>query len=225
MTAPHEAPPHGRLSDVSAPDNWRAWRPRAEEPLATFDHANASFVTPYLAVGGDLETTAPDVATGQLEELGDAGITHVIDVRLEWSDEKWVQERNADVGYLHLGIEDAGQRVPGSWFDDGVAYAREAIDSGGVVLAHCHMGINRGPSMGFAILLALGWDAREALDALHAARPIAFVAYAEDALRWYHAQDPPSLESDLRRLREWRLENDLDLDPVLRAVRIDDPFA
>ena len=117
MIAPHEVPPHGRLSDVSAPDNWRAWRPRAEEPLATFDHANASFVTPYLAVGGDLETTAPDVATGQLEELGDAGITHVIDVRLEWSDEKWVQERNADVGYLHLGIEDAGQRVPDGWFD------------------------------------------------------------------------------------------------------------
>jgi hypothetical protein len=31
------------------------------------------------------------------------------------------------------------------------------------------MGIDRGPSMGFAIL-ALGWDAREALDAIHAAR-------------------------------------------------------
>jgi hypothetical protein len=74
------------------------------------------------------------------------------------------------------------------WFDEGVAFAREAIESDGVVLAHCHMGINRGPSMGFAILLALGWDAREALDAIHAARPIAFVAYAEDALRWHHTK-------------------------------------
>ena len=56
------------------------------------------------------------------------------------------------------------------------------------MLAHCHMGINRGPSMGFAILLALGWDAEEALDAIHAARPIAFIAYAEDALRWHHGE-------------------------------------
>jgi len=91
-----------------------------------------------------------------------------------------------------------------------------------VVLAHCHMGINRGPSMGFAILLSLGWDAREALDALHAARPIAFVAYAEDALRWHHGDRSAQLETDLRRLREWRRDNDLDLGEVLRAVRVQD---
>jgi hypothetical protein len=88
------------------------------------------------------------------------------------------------------------------------------------------MGINRGPSMGFAILLALGWDAREALDAIHAARPIAFVAYAEDALRWHHTQDSPELAGDLQRVHEWRRDNELSLDRVLRATRVQhDPFA
>ena len=132
----------------------------------------------------------------------------------------------AEVEYLHLGIDDAGQRVPEEWFEEGVAFAREAVEAGGVVLAHCHMGINRGPSMGFAILLDLGWEAREALDAIHAARPIAFAAYADDALRWHHGQDSRALEADLRRVREWRRRNDLDLDRVLRAVRVEeDPFA
>jgi dual specificity phosphatase 3 len=211
---------------MTAPDDWRGWRPSPERPLATFSHANASFVTPYLAVGGDLDTATQDVAVGQLDELKRAGISHVIDVRVEWNDEHWVRDRHADVDYLHLGIDDAGQRVPDAWFDEGVAFAREAVESGGVVLAHCHMGINRGPSMGFAILLAFGWDAREALDAIHAARPIAFVAYAEDALRWHHGEGSAELASGLRHLGAWRRDNELDLDQVLRAVRVqDDPFA
>ena len=197
----------------------RHWRPSADEQLLSFEHANASFVTPYLAIGGDLETTSEDVAVGQLGELGDAGITHVVDVRVEWNDEEWVRGRRADLEYLHLGIDDAGQRVPDEWFDEGVRFALEAIESGGVVLAHCHMGINRGPSMGFAILLALGWDAVEALDAIHAARPIAFIAYAEDALRWHHGDGSPELDADLRRLQRWREENDLLLQDVMRVIR------
>jgi len=204
---------------VTTRDDLRLWRPGAGEALLSFEHANASFVTPYLAVGGDLETTTEDVAVGQLSELGDAGITHVVDVRVEWNDEDWVRERRADLEYLHLGIDDAGQRVPDAWFDEGVRFALEGIESGGVVLAHCHMGINRGPSMGFAVLLALGWDAVEALDAIHAARPIAFLAYAEDALRWHHGQDSAELERDLRRLHRWREDNDLRLQDVTRAIR------
>ena len=200
-------------------EDLRRWRPTTDEELLSFEHANASFVTPYLAIGGDLETTSEDVAVGQLGELGDAGITHVIDVRVEWSDEEWVRGRRADLEYLHLGIDDAGQRVPDEWFEEGVRFALEGIDSGGVVLAHCHMGINRGPSMGFAVLLSLGWDAVEALDAIHAARPIAFIAYAEDALRWHHGEGTPGFEEDVRRLRRWRDDNDLRLENVMRVIR------
>ena len=206
-------------------DDLRLWRPTADEQLLSFEHANASFVTPYLAVGGDLETVTEDVAVNQLGELGEAGITHVIDVRVEWNDEQWIRERRADLQYLHLGIDDAGQRVPDEWFEHGVRFAVEGIESGGVVLAHCHMGINRGPSMGFAILLALGWDAVEALEAIHAARPIAFIAYAEDALRWRHGEGTPELQEDLGRLRRWRDAHDLRLRDVMRAVREQEELA
>ena len=207
------------------PRDLRTWRPTADEQLLSFEHANASFVTPYLAIGGDLDTTAEDVAVNQLGELGDAGITHVIDVRVEWNDEEWVRERRADLEYLHLGIDDAGQHVPDEGFEAGVQFALEAVEGGGVVLSHCHMGINRGPSMGFAVLLALGWDAVEALRAIHTARPIAFIAYAEDALRWHHGAGSPELGEDLRRLRQWREENDLRLEEVLRAVREQEELA
>jgi hypothetical protein len=66
---------------------------------------------------------------------------------------------------------------------------------------------------------------REALDAIHAARPIAYVAYADDALRWHHGDGTPELEEDLRRLEEWRRDTDLDMDSVIRSVRSqEDPF-
>jgi hypothetical protein len=48
------------------------------------------------------------------------------------------------------------------------------------------MGINRGPTMAFAILLATGLDPITALNAIRRARPMAVVHYADDALDWWH---------------------------------------
>jgi hypothetical protein len=84
------------------------------------------------------------------------------------------------------------------------------------------MGINRGPSLGFAVLLAQGWGVVEALDAIRSVRPIAWVAYAEDAVRWHHERlgsAPDELEQDQRRLARWRRDNELDLQEVIRLKR------
>jgi dual specificity phosphatase 3 len=193
-----------------------------DAPRTSLSTADASFVTAQLVVGGDLDTNDVALATAQLRELVEAGVTHVVDARIEWSDEQWVAEQAPGVSYLHHGMDDAGQRVPAAWFDTGVAFAMEAIDQGGTVLTHCHMGINRGPSLGFAVLLAQGWDPVEALDAIRAARPIAWVAYAEDALRWHHearGSTPAELERDRRRVQAWREDNELDLAAVIRLKR------
>ena len=186
--------------------------------LTPLRHANAHFVTDNLLIGGDLDYRSKMLAEKQLRELHSVGVTHIIDVRVEWSDEDWVAELLPGLTYFHHGIDDAGQQVPGEWFQQAVDFALEALGSGGRVLSHCHMGINRGPSLGFAILLAQGWDAIEALDAIRRVRPIAFVAYAEDALHWHH-EDPGDLERDLDRLRRWRRENDLDVESVIRLKR------
>jgi protein-tyrosine phosphatase len=187
--------------------------------LPLLHSANAHFVSDNLLIGGDLDYRSRELAAEQVVELHAAGVTHIIDVRVEWTDEDWVVELLPGLEYFHHGIDDAGQAVPAEWFEAGVRYALDALERGGTVLAHCHMGINRGPSLGFAVLLALGWDAVDALDAIRRVRPIAFIAYAEDALRWHHQREPEALERDLRRLEQWRRDQDLDVESVIRLKR------
>ncbi len=185
--------------------------------------ANAHFVTPFLAVGGDLAFN-PAVAQAQADELVAAGVSHILDVRLECDDADFWAQRST-VSYRWAGIDDAGQQVPPSWFDGCVTWALRAIEDGGVVLTHCHMGINRGPSAGFAVLLGLGWDPVDALAAIRAARPFAAIAYAEDALLWHGLRNGIS-EDDLAdiacRVTQWRLDNPLDVRRIIRGIRRDE---
>lgn len=187
----------------------------------TLISANAHFVTASLAVGGDL-SHQPTVAARQASELRTAGVTHVLDVRQECDDEReWA--RIPEVAYRWDGIDDAGQRVPGLWFESITEWATRALASGGVVLTHCHMGINRGPSAGYAVLLRLGWDPVEALAAIRSARPIAAVAYAEDALEW-HLERTGASAAERARVRagvaRWRDENPLDVVRIIRSIRL-----
>lgn len=187
--------------------------------------ANADFVTDRLVVGGDLHPR-PELALDQAVELADAGVTHVLDARVEWRDDAtW--ERLPRVDYRWDGIDDRGQRVPDRWFDQVTGWALAALERPGtVVLTHCHMGINRGPSAGFAVLLAQGWDPVDALEAIRRARPVAFVAYAEDALRWHHDRHRTGLTSrraDRRRVQRWREDNALDVAGVIRRTRAAEP--
>ncbi|MCV9993567.1 hypothetical protein OIU93_04550 [Paeniglutamicibacter sp. ZC-3] len=70
------------------------------------------------------------------------------------------------------------------------------------------MGINRGPSMGFAILLDRGHSPIEAFDMIRAARPQAFIAYAQDALAAHVARQfrkgghPVNLQKQARALQK-----------------------
>jgi dual specificity phosphatase 3 len=192
--------------------------------LPTPASANLHFVTPQLAVGGDLNAFDDTLATAQLGEIVELGITHVLDVRLEWNDEKAFAERAPHVRYLHHGMDDAGQAVPPEWFESAVRWVEDAwrADPDAVVLAHCHMGINRGPSVGFAILLALGWDPVEAIAAIRRARPVANVWYAADALTWHQQRvgvDTETAAAQHAALAEWRKRNSLDVVRVIREQR------
>ena len=191
-------------------------------PRAQF--ANLSFVTPQLAVGGDLDSRDRSLALLQLVELVELGITHVVDVRIEWNDAERFVHSAPRVRYLHQGMDDAGQSVPAEWFEHAVSWveAAWAQDPDAVVLSHCHMGINRGPSLGFAILLAQGWYPVDAIAAIRAARPQANVWYAADALDWHHARtgvsDTLAAEQHAA-LATWREANRLDVVRIIRQVR------
>jgi dual specificity phosphatase 3 len=186
--------------------------------------ANISRITDHLFTGGDLPLhLGPDAMASHLHEMQDAGLTHILDNRMEWSDEDFVATHGPDMHYLHNGQDDAGQRMPDSWFDRGVSFALTALQTpGSAVLAHCHMGINRGPSMAYAIMLAQGWSPVDALDAIRDARPIAAIGYAGDALDWWHRRSrATSLEiaRDRAAVRAWFDEHPLDVVRIIRSVR------
>jgi len=145
---------------------------------------NISQVTDRVWTGGDRGNTSPMAWFLQLDQ---AGITHVIDARPHGGrDQAYARDHAPHINYLLNGQPDNGQTKPDDWFADGVDFALHAMrDPDARVLAHCQLGINRGPSMALAILLAQGMEPDAALSAIHESRPIAQIAYADDAIDWW----------------------------------------
>jgi protein-tyrosine phosphatase len=183
---------------------------------------NFDFITPQLATGGDLPINRSN-AVRVLQEWTAIGITHVVDNRAEWSDHDLVAEHCPEIHYLEHGVDDAGQQMPDRWFDLGTEWVRGALrDPDAKVLVHCHMGINRGPSMAYACLLMLGHDPIEGMDLIRTARPIAAIGYAEDALDWHHRTNgtsPRRQTADWKRLDDWREANWIDVVRIIRDIR------
>jgi len=183
--------------------------------------ANISQVTDRIWTGGDLPDN--DAARQHILDWEAAGIGVIVDNRLEWNDEALVAAFRPGIRYLHNGVDDAGGRQPDCWFDAAVDFAQRALDETGTgVLLHCHMGINRGPSAAYAVLLAEGWNPVDAIDLIRARRPIAAVGYAEDALDWWHRR---TCANATRRAHEttglatWRDANPHDTVRIIRAIR------
>ena len=173
-------------------------------------------------VSGDLPAGGADFIR-QLDQWRAAGVTHIIDAREEWSDEQRVAELCPEMHYSWVGTHDDGTGQPDEWFRAGVDAALEALgDPGARIVIHCHMGVNRGPSMAFAVLLATGWDPVAAAAAIRSARPIAAILYAANALDWFHRQGgvPAALASQQRaELHEWFQQNDVDVAWVINRIR------
>jgi dual specificity phosphatase 3 len=181
-----------------------------------------NFITSRLATAADL---ADDTrrALADLAHWQRLGITHVVDNRAEWTDEDFVAEYAPTIKYLDNGVDDAGQHMPDVWFDDGVSFIQDALtDPAAKVLVHCHMGINRGPSLAYAALLAEGWDPVDAIAQIRRVRPIAAVGYAEDALAWHQRRSltpQPIRVAQRRQLRQWRQDNWIDVVRIIRDIR------
>jgi dual specificity phosphatase 3 len=153
---------------------------------------NISEVGPQLWTGGQRRAVSMATHVAQLEALG---ISHVIDCRPEGQpDQAYVQRHAPQIDYLHLPQPDVGQAIPDQWFADGVDYALRALnDPAAKVLIHCQLGINRGPSMAFAVLLANGMTPDQARYAIVSARPIARLAYADQAAAWWAKLTAPDV--------------------------------
>lgn len=156
--------------------------------------ANISWINDQLATGGDFSYVETK-AILQFEDLLSQDIDLVIDCRIEADDaDMW---EGSGVDYLHLPTDDKhGWSIPSEHFDHAVEAAMEVIEAGGRVFAHCHMGVNRGPSTAYAIMLEMGMDPCEAFDLIRTKRRQAGIVYAEDALRAHYLRH--DIDEDVR---------------------------
>ncbi len=135
------------------------------------------WVTDRIAVGGGIWRRE------EILLLAKEGITHVIDCRGKASAE--LLYRDTGVEFFHCGTEDDGAPKGDEWFGKGAPYGVSVLEKPNTkLLCHCAAGINRGPSMAFAIMRLMGFESLNAYSTIKMARRIAVVMYRDDADRW-----------------------------------------
>lgn len=139
-------------------------------------------ITNDIILSGDLSHKFTE-AKQQLVEWRDEGVTHIIDCREEWNDKQIVDEHGHGIEYIWMGTHDRGGSQHGSWYEEGWKHYQRIMDDNpqAKVMVHCHMGINRAPSLVFYLMIREGYEPSEALNLIRTNRPIAACYYAQSA--------------------------------------------
>lgn len=133
------------------------------------------FVTTRLATGAAINNDE------DVQILIKFGITHIINCRSEFDDAPLLL-KHPQIKYLYNPTYDDGTHKSAEWFCKSIVFALEALgQSVNKVYVHCAAGINRGPSSAFAILRALGLSSTQSESFIKIARPMALIAYMNDA--------------------------------------------
>lgn len=118
------------------------------------DQLNMNWVTEHLAVGGRVHPT-------DIPALARAGVTHVIDTRLEYCDDAQALAR-AQLELLHLPTRDT-RALTVEQLEQGAQWAGQRMHEGGRVLIHCEHGVGRSVLLTCAVLIHGGMSAQQAL--------------------------------------------------------------
>ena len=122
-----------------------------------------NFVTERIAVGGGISSKA------DVDQIVAAGITHVIDMRAEFDDDILNDSR---ITILWLPQVDDGEMRPPGHYRKGIQFTFPALALPHTkIFPHCPAGLNRGPTMCYALLRAFGFPKSEAIAKIRAARP------------------------------------------------------
>lgn len=142
-----------------------------------------TWVTPRIAVGGGIWTDA------NMAKVAAAGVTHVIDMQLEFDDTPLAGPYGIEVFWNQ--VDDDFQPKPAEVFQPGIEFALAALESlENKLLIHCAAGVHRAPMMALALLRAQGWDLQEAMELMEERRPVVdfadvYVRSVEDFIRNY----------------------------------------
>jgi len=186
-------------------------------------HRRLCIVNDWLAVSGDLDTDQPAEGRRQLRSWVDGGVTDILDLRDEWEDIDFVEHHAPELGYHWLGTHDSGDDQSDTWFDEGLRIGRAVREAGGMVSVHCHMGVNRAPSMAFRMLLDHGIPPTDALYAIRAARPIAGLIYADSALDHHHRSvnaTSTRRQAEKAEVTRWFDDNLVDVAWIISRIRV-----
>jgi protein-tyrosine phosphatase len=124
-----------------------------------------TWVTGRIAVGGGIWNAENMAAVMR------AGVTHIIDMQLEFDDTEIAQP--FDIEVLWNPTDDDFRPKAPEIFERGVEFAEAALDGAGQrLLVHCAAGVHRAPMMTLAILGTMGWKLQDAMDLIEARRPV-----------------------------------------------------
>jgi protein-tyrosine phosphatase len=116
-----------------------------------------------IAVGGGIWNR------DNMAKVASAGITHVIDMQLEFDDTPLAVGLGVEV--LWNPTDDDFERKPPELFQRGVDFAEAALAREDAKLfIHCAAGVHRAPMMALALLGSQGWDLEDAMELIESKR-------------------------------------------------------
>jgi predicted protein tyrosine phosphatase len=125
-----------------------------------------TWLTDRIAVGGGIWTAE------NMEKVAQAGITHVIDMQIEFDDTPLGKAAGVDV--LWNPTDDDFEPKPPELFRRGLKFAEEALArQEAKIFIHCAAGVHRAPMMTLAILGSMGWSLEDAMELIERRRPAA----------------------------------------------------
>jgi dual specificity protein phosphatase-like protein len=144
---------------------------------------DVTWVTERIALGGGIWNTR------NMEELARSGVTHVLDMQIEFDDTPLGAE--CGVRVLWNPMDDDFLPKPPSVLERGVKFALEALnDSDAKLYIHCAAGVHRAPMMTLALLCAMGWELDPAMVLIETRRPVVDFAdvYVESVRRFLESR-------------------------------------
>jgi len=125
-----------------------------------------TWLTDRIAVGGGIWNAE------NMAEVARAGITHIIDMQIEFDDTPLAAQYGIAVCWNP--VDDDFEPKPARVFAMGVEFGLRALEEDGAKLfIHCAAGVHRAPMMALALLGVMGWTVEDGMDLIEGRRPVA----------------------------------------------------
>ncbi len=150
-----------------------------------------TWITEQVGLGGAIWNAR------NMEELAQSGVTHVLDMQIEFDDRPLAAPYGIQV--LWNPTDDDFLPKPPELLKRGVDFALAALeDREARLYVHCAAGVHRAPMMTLAVLCSLNWKMDDAMRLIETRRPVVDFAdvYVESVRRFLELQGNAPGSSD-----------------------------